>query len=215
MKENEINIEYSEVLSETFRRNYEKIKLTKIKYKDNPYDFIDIRIFQRGDVDENGNEIFHPTKKGVQFKEKDFQSLIGKWTIIPQIMLHPIIKNKCWKLIAVEEFDNAIFNAYKSIEIRIRKLSSLKSEDIGVKLIRKAFDPKNGPLTDFSLPVSEREAIAHLFCGAIGKYKNPQSHRDINTDFKKCYISLLLASNLHNIIDEIENSRETTKYNSK
>jgi len=183
MKKNELNIEYSEVLSETYRRNYEKIILTKLKYKDNPYSFIDIRIFQRGDGDENENEIFHPTKKGVQFKESDFQKLIGKWTIIPQIMLHSIIKKRCWKLIIVEEFDNAVFNAYKSIEIRIRKLSSLNPEDIGVKLVRKAFDPNNGPLTDLSSPISEREAIAHLFSGAIGKYKNPQSHRDVNINF--------------------------------
>ena len=210
MKKNKLNIEYSEVLSETYRRNYEKIRLTKLKYKDNPYNFIDIRIFQKGDEDENGNEIFHPTKKGIQFKESDFQKLIGKWTIIPQIMLHPIIKNRCWKLITIEEFDNAVFNAYKSIEIRIRKLSSLNSEDIGVKLVRKAFDSNNGPLTDFLLPVSEREAIAHLFSGAIGKYKNPQSHRDVNTNFKECFISLLLASNLHTILDEIERNRGAT-----
>ncbi len=204
MKKNELNIEYSEVLSETYRRNYEKIILTKLKYKDNPYNFIDIRIFQRGNVDENENEIFYPTKKGVQFKESDFQKLIGKWTIIPQIMLHPIIKKRCWKLIMVEEFDNAVFNAYKSIEIRIRKLGSLSPEDIGVKLVRKAFDPNNGPLTDLSTPISERKAIAHLFSGAIGKYKNPQSHRDVNTNFRECFIYLFLASNLHSILDEIK-----------
>lgn len=73
MKKNELKIEYSEVLSETYRRNYEKIILTKLKYKDNPYNFIDIRIFQKGE-DENENEIFHPTKKVFNLRKMIFRN---------------------------------------------------------------------------------------------------------------------------------------------
>jgi hypothetical protein len=52
--------------------------------------------------------------------------------------------------------------------------------DIGVALMRKAFDKSTGPLTDMSNPEAEREALAHLFAGAIGSYKNPHSHRTVN-----------------------------------
>jgi hypothetical protein len=34
-----------------------------------------------------------------------------------------------------------------------------------VPLIRKAFDPKNGPLTDHNQTESEKEALCHLFAG--------------------------------------------------
>jgi uncharacterized protein (TIGR02391 family) len=204
MNKKNIQLEKSEILSETQRRNYERIRITRLKYKENPNQFIDIRLFQRGDEDENGNEIFYPTKKGVQFKESDFQSLLGKWTLMPKLILHPIIINKSWKSVITEQFDNAVFNAYKSIEIRIRKLSNLNAEDIGVALVRKAFNPKNGPLAEKSLPISEKEAISHLFSGAIGLYKNPQGHRDVEIDFKECFIALLMASNLHSILDNIE-----------
>lgn len=46
MNKEKVEIESSEVLSETYRRNYEKIRITKVKYKDNPYYFIDIRLYQ-------------------------------------------------------------------------------------------------------------------------------------------------------------------------
>ncbi len=45
--------------------------------------------------------------------------------------------------------------------------------------MRKAFNPDNGPLTRASDPVAEREALMHLFAGAIGSYKNPHSHRNV------------------------------------
>ncbi len=121
MNKEKVEIESSEVLSETYRRNYEKIRITKVKYKDNPYYFIDIRLYQRGDVDEDGNDIMHPTKKGVQFKESDFQRLFGKWTITPSLVLHPIIKSKSWKLLHGDYFDNAIFAAYKSIDSAVSR----------------------------------------------------------------------------------------------
>ena len=62
------NIIKNEVIAETKRRNYEMVRISRVEYKNNPYSFIDIRIFQRGDWDEKGNEIYYPTKKGVQFR---------------------------------------------------------------------------------------------------------------------------------------------------
>jgi len=43
--------------------------------------------------------------------------------------------------------------------------------------MRKAFHSENGPLRDPSLPKGERDAMAHLFAGAIGLFKNAASHR--------------------------------------
>lgn len=45
---------------------------------------------------------------------------------------------------------------------------------------RKAFNKDTGPLADMSHPEAERVALAHLFAGAIGSYKNPHSHRTVN-----------------------------------
>ena len=42
--------------------------------------------------------------------------------------------------------------------------------------MRKAFDVDDGPLTDHE--VLKADAMSHLFAGAIGHAKNPQSHRE-------------------------------------
>lgn len=196
-------LDKTQILSEITRRSYEKIRITRLNYLNNPYSFIDIRLFQRGFNDDD-EEVYYPTKKGVQFKESDMQELLGKWTLVPQIILHPKILKKSWNSVMIEEFDNAVFNAFKFIEISVRKIGKFNDSDLGVPLMRKAFDPDDGPLTDISLPKSERESLSHLFSGAIGTYKNPHSHRDVDIDFKECFEGLLLASHLMNILDCIE-----------
>ena len=58
-------IEHQEVLAETGRRSYELLRLSRIKYADNPYTFIDLRLFQRGWDSNTEEEVYHPTRKGV------------------------------------------------------------------------------------------------------------------------------------------------------
>ena len=194
------NILSQETIAETYRRSYEKIRLSRVKYKDNPYNFIDLRLFQIGQDEDR--EILHPTQKGVQFKEEDFQRLIGKWTLVPSLLFHKIIIKKCWSHVERTEFADAVFKAFKAIEIETRKACSFTAELIGVKLMRKAFDPEKGPLTDLTVPKAERQAMSDLFCGTIGLYKNPHSHRDVELEFNETFEMLLLATHLLNIIDK-------------
>ena len=45
--------------------------------------------------------------------------------------------------------------------------------------MRKAFKPGAGPLCDESAEPAEQQAMADLFAGAIGAFKNPASHRTV------------------------------------
>lgn len=84
-KDSKLKIESQEILSEAPRRRYEVIILSRVKYKENPYSFIDLRLFQLDPGEEK--EVLYPTKKGVQFREDHFQKLIGKWALVPSLLL--------------------------------------------------------------------------------------------------------------------------------
>jgi len=81
-------------------------------------------------------------------------------------------------------------------------LTNASADEVGIKLIRKAFHPENGQLTDYTLPISEREAFSNYLSGAFGFYKNPCSHRDVELDFISTFDRIVVASDLLKIIDK-------------
>ncbi len=93
------------------------------------------------------------------------------------------------------EFDVAVLQAMKAVEVSVRDASGLPNELVGVKLMRKAFDPKDGPLTDRNAEDGEKEARSSLFAGAIGCYKNPHSHRDVQLDDPAEAAELVMLAN--------------------
>lgn len=198
------DIERQEVLAETGRRGYEVVRLSRVKYAKNPYTFLDLRIFQRGWDSDSDEEVYHPTKKGVQLKEEQFQRLVGKWTLVPSLLFHRLVIKKAYPALRREDFDTAVFSAFKAVEVRVRQLSRLPLDLVGIQLMRKAFDIDGGPLADPKAPRAEREALSHLFSGAIGCYKNPHSHRDVDLSFNEAFEMLLIASHLLQILDRRE-----------
>jgi Protein of unknown function (Hypoth_ymh) len=64
------------------------------------------------------------------------------------------------------------------------------------------------PLTDTAVPSAEQVARMNLFAGAIGSYKNLQSHRDVNLgDPVEALEIILLANHLLRIIDTTAKDR--------
>lgn len=194
-------LESQEILAETGLRSYEMLRLSRVRYANNPRTFIDLRVFNRGYDELGEEEIYHPTKKGVQLDEEQLQRLVGKWTLVPSLLFHPVITKKAYGALEREEFDTAVFRAFKAVEVRVRELSGLPAELVGTALMRKAFDTNNGPLSDLTAPRAEREARSHLFSGAIGCYKNPHSHRDVELGFNEAFEMLLVASHLLQVLD--------------
>lgn len=95
--------------------------------------------------------------------------------------LHPALSSARSNF-ALADYETASFSAMKAVEVEVRKVSGLPNELVGVALMRKAFGPKDGLLRDPGAEGGEQQAIADLFAGAIGAYKNPASHRTVRFD---------------------------------
>lgn len=67
----------------------------------------------------------------------------------------------------------------KEVEVRVRELAGLPNELIELSLMRQAFNPTGGPVTNTTHEGAERQARSDLFAGAIGFFKNPTSHRTV------------------------------------
>jgi uncharacterized protein (TIGR02391 family) len=90
----------------------------------------------------------------------------------------------------------AVFAAMRQVEVRLREQSGAGNDMIGVALARHALRPDGGPLADDRLEAGEREAISHLFAGALGAFKNPTSHRVVNFDDPAVAADIILLADL-------------------
>lgn len=197
----EAKIEYQKIIGEANPGGFQPVRFTRIKYKASNETHIDIRQYQRGYDDEGENKFF-PTKKGFRFLEREFNRVIKEYTLLPTTYVHPKIIEKSFSLLQSREYESAVFQAFKTIETNIREKISADPAEIGVKLIRRAFNPENGDLTDYKLSKVEREAFANYIAGAFGYYKNPCSHRDIEMDYISAFDRIVVASDLLKIIDK-------------
>lgn len=144
--------------------------------------------------DTQGDWVF-VTRKGRKLANlTDFKTYLFS-NLLPSDNLDPKLLQKVKPTFIRGDYDTSIFQAFKEVEVRIRELSELPSTMLGVNLARSAFDANKGVLTDQNLTIAEREACAHLIAGAIGFFKNPSSHRNIDYSNPSEVAEIILFAN--------------------
>ncbi len=148
-----------------------------------------------------GNWIFI-TRRGQKFREIADVRKFKAASLLPHETLDSQLASKVRPAFLRGDYDSAIFEAFKEVEIRVRTLSKASKTELGVNLMRKAFHPVKGSLTDKSQPQSEQQSVSDLFAGAIGCFKNPSSHRDVDfNDPAEVLELIMLADHLIRIAE--------------
>ncbi len=157
---------------------------------------------------------FFLSRRAQQLKSREDFASYRKASLLPKGQLHPVIATKVYPAFLRGEYDTAVFQAFREVEVAVRRAGKFPAALVGVELMRKAFRPVDAEnpavtsdqLTDTTVPVAEQQAMAHLFSGAIGLYKNPQSHRNVPTEAIDAAEVIVFASHLLRMVDRLSPS---------
>jgi uncharacterized protein (TIGR02391 family) len=141
------------------------------------------------------------SRRGRRLTTRSDVETFRKTNMLPLSLLHPSIATKVWAEFLRGDYDTAVFQAFKEVEVAVRSRGGFADTDLGTDLMRKAFHPETGRLTDGEAVAGERQARSDLFAGAIGSYKNPSSHRAVVMDSEEAVELIMLASHLLHVVD--------------
>jgi uncharacterized protein (TIGR02391 family) len=156
-----------------------------------------------------------PTRRAVGLTTRADVEAFRKGRILPSELLQTLFAEKVVPLFHRGDYDVAVFQAFKEVEVAVRDTANAKgagyTSEVGTALMRHAFHPDTGLLSDKANPVfAEREAEMHLYSAAIGHAKNPTSHRDVEMTAAEAARLIVFAAHLFDIVERRAKPTSTT-----
>lgn len=139
---------------------------------------------------------------GLNFLEEGDPAPLHASRQIDRGSLHPSLRQEAIDNFWRGSYDVSIFVAFRAVEVAVRTAGGFPQTTIGAQLMADAFNTTSGPLRDTSIPAGEQVAMMQLFQGAIGLFKNPNSHRYVQNTPQSAAELLVLASHLLKIVDD-------------
>ena len=149
----------------------------------------------------NSITTYFVTRRGKKIETLEDFEAYRKADLLRKHQLHPIIAEKVWSIFSQGSYGTAVLEAFRQVEIAVREAGGYTKSDYGTDLMRKAFHVSNGNLTDQKQETSEKQARSDLFAGAIGAYKNPSSHQNVEFAPEEAAEIIIFASHLLRIVD--------------
>ncbi len=148
------------------------------------------------------------TPKGKRVAEQVFEEMKLPSIDIDQLLNREDLREKVREDYLSEDYDTAIFKAFKLLEETVRDKAGLSSDVYGTELMSKAFNKNSGILKHPDAKNdAEKDAFFLLFRGAIMWFKNPSSHRTVGyVDAEEVAHVLAFANLLLNLVDQCEYS---------
>ena len=150
------------------------------------------------------NSSYIMTRRGAQLATEQDVADYHDHGVLPTGLLHPRIMTDVRSHFTPNQFDTAVFHAFREIEIVLREVVPGDPKRTGRELVKDAFNPTTGKLRnpDTEVPDSEREGEFALFNGAISTHKNPGSHRKLPLERAETARLVLFASHLLFLLDD-------------
>jgi uncharacterized protein (TIGR02391 family) len=151
----------------------------------------------------NSANFMFVTRRGKALANRKGLNSYRHANLFPKTVVHPVIVQKVYPAFLRGEYDTAIFQAFREVEVAVRDAGGYSQSDVGVPLMRAAFNVSQGTLTDKAAVQAEQQAMSDLFAGAIGSFKNPASHRSqTGIQPAEAVERIMLASHLLRIVEE-------------
>jgi len=153
------------------------------------------------------NGFFCLARKGARLRSKADLESYRQGNLLPTSLLATIAE-KVRPIFMRGDYEVAVFQAFKEVEMAVRATAKLPAEVVGVSLMRRAFYPENGPLANFKTIPSEREALIYLFAGAMGHPKIRMAHREVRLGPGEAAQLIIFASYLLGVVSMLETREE-------
>lgn len=144
--------------------------------------------------------VYFVTKRGAAASVTEWSQVVLAASIPPE-MFHRELRTTVYAKFLRGDHEGALLEAFRLVEVRVREAGSFGPTDLGVPLMRKAFQTASGPLTDPGEVMAEQQALSDLYAGAIGRFKNPPSHRLTSPDAAPTARLLSFASYLLTLLE--------------
>lgn len=148
------------------------------------------------DITQSDEAFWVPTKKGIDLVVR-MQDIDVYALRLEEVLKNQDLLDVCLSVFNEDDYETAIFKAYRFVEEKVREKAQLDADDIGTDLMSKAFNPKSGKLVVPTCVVTaEQEGVHSLFRGAISFFKNPSSHRTVDYNDRQVAIQVIAFAEL-------------------